>query len=113
MSLNFVRYTRAGSSARLERSTDNRKVAGSNPARPTTNRTHTFTTHGGIPMSCFSVQIPIVFLFNLKIESKYPKTLQFLPSPPSQNSLKNYSAYAVIQLMILARQDSYDLRFIQ
>jgi hypothetical protein len=26
---------RAGSSARLERSTDNRKVAGSNPARPT------------------------------------------------------------------------------
>jgi hypothetical protein len=27
----------AGSSAWLERSTDNRKVAGSNPARPTTN----------------------------------------------------------------------------
>jgi hypothetical protein len=36
MPLSFVRCTRAGSSARLERSTDNRKVAGSNPARPTT-----------------------------------------------------------------------------
>ena len=39
-----VSRQRAGSSARLERSTDNRKVAGSNPARPTTenlvNRKH-------------------------------------------------------------------------
>ena len=66
----------AGSSAWLERSTDNRKVAGSNPARPTPN------THSGgydeLPVAMSIVLCPDPrFFANLK-KFDYSENLEYV-----------------------------------
>jgi hypothetical protein len=66
---------RAGSSARLERSADNRKVAGSNPARPTMLFPHNAAVFSVFRLSgCFRIEC-YIWLWKFQRNSAYNLSL--------------------------------------
>ena len=71
---------RAGSSARLERSTDNRKVAGSNPARPT-SQSHLICLPLGVLILISACIVAFIKSFSVNEQSQNPQSLRFARQP--------------------------------